>query len=147
MRLVRPEAEKAVPMTTEPKMNQTEGSRKSPRASLAETDIEEHLEQADGDGGDADGHNLKDPPDPGHEKEAQGHLARPGQLKDLSPRINRIRQTGNEIKQDKDSQTQEDKNYAFVVNRHLFGRKFDLFGHLRQAGAYGHFLNIFGHDS
>ena len=35
MRLVRPEAVKAVPMTTEPKMNHTEGSKKSRRASLA----------------------------------------------------------------------------------------------------------------
>ena len=29
----------------------------------------------------------------------------------------------------------------------LFGRNDDLIGHLRQAGAYGHFLDIFGHDS
>ena len=35
MRLVRPEAVKAVPMTTDPKMNHTEGSKKSRSASLA----------------------------------------------------------------------------------------------------------------
>ena len=108
MRLVRPEAEKAVPTTTEPKINQTEGSRKSPRASFGSADIEEHLEKADGDGGGADGHHLKDPPNTGQEKETDGHLARPGQLKDF-PRINRIRQTGDQVKTKEYCQTQKDK--------------------------------------
>ena len=29
----------------------------------------------------------------------------------------------------------------------FLGRNDDLFGHLRQAGAHGHFFNIFRHDS
>ena len=107
---------------------------------LGSPDKEEHLEQADGNGGDADGHNLKDPPDTGHEKEADGHLAGPGQLKDLSPRINRIRQTGNEIKQEKDSKTQEDKYYAFLVNHHLFGGKMISSGISGRPAPTGIFL-------
>ena len=91
MRLVSPETAKAVPMTTEPKINQTEGSKKSFRACIGGADHKDGLEQADGDGGGADGHHLKDPPDRGHEKEADGHAALGRQGKVLARGVHRVR--------------------------------------------------------
>ncbi len=54
-------------------------------------DRKDYLEQADGDGGGADGHHLEDPPDRGHEKEAQGHPALRRQGKVLARGIHRVR--------------------------------------------------------
>ena len=55
-------------------------------------DRKDYLEQADGDGGGADGHHLEDPPDRGHEKEAQGHAALGRQGKVLARGVHCVRQ-------------------------------------------------------
>ena len=64
---------------------------------------EEYLEQADGDGSDADGHDLEDPPDPSHEKEPDGHLAGPGEGKYFTGRVLGVRQIGHHIKKKENS--------------------------------------------
>ena len=103
---------------------------------LGGADKKQGLKNPDGDGSGADGHNLEDPPDTGHEKEAYGKFAGPGELEDLAVGVHRVRKTGVEIEEDKYAQTQENEKETFPI-KDFFGRSEDNFlRHLRQAGTH-----------
>ena len=101
MRLVSPETAKARAHDHGAEDEPDRGVKEIFQGLVGGADHEYDLEQADGDGGGADGHHLEDPPDRGHEKEAQGHTALRRQGKVLAGGVHRVRKFRHEIEQEK----------------------------------------------
>ena len=98
------------------------------------------LKNANGDGGGANGHDLEDPPDPGHEKQAHGELAGPGEFEDLAVGIHGIRQARVKIEEGKYAQAQENEKDALPVYGLFFRGQDEFLRHLGEAAGHGHFF-------
>jgi hypothetical protein len=74
---------------------------------LGRADQEKGLEHADSDGGDADGDDLEDPPDAGHQEQPDGCLALGAEGEDLAGGVDGIGPVGHEVDDQEYRQAQQ----------------------------------------